>query len=133
MLLVAPIASKRRKTLPENYNSLPLFERLYTSRSDLQSITHIDFSARIQTVHRATNPRYYQLLESFKQKTGYSILVNTSFNVRGEPPVCTPTEAYACFMRTEMDYLVVGNYLLDKKEQPLWSEKENWQTTFAKD
>lgn len=133
MLLVAPITKQRRKLLPENYNSLPLFDRLYTPRSDLQSITHIDFSARIQTVHRATNPRYYQLLESFKQKTGYSILVNTSFNVRGEPPVCSPTEAYACFMRTEMDYLVVGNYLLDKKEQPLWSEKENWQTTFAKD
>lgn len=133
MLLVAPVAQERRKSLPENYNSLPLFDRLYTPRSDLQSITHIDFSARIQTVHKETNPRYYQLLDSFKQLTGCSVIVNTSFNVRGEPPVCTPTEAYACFMRTEMDYLVVGNYLLDKKKQPVWSEKENWQTTFAKD
>lgn len=133
MLLVAPITKQRRKPLPENYNSLPLFDRLYTPRSDLQSITHIDFSARIQTVHKTTNPRYYRLLESFKQQTGYSVIVNTSFNVRGEPPVCTPTEAYACFMRTEMDYLVVGNFLLDKKKQPEWNEKDNWQTTFAKD
>lgn len=133
MLLVAPITQQRRKQLPENYNSLPLFDRLYTPRSDLQSITHIDFSARIQTVHKTTNPRYYRLLESFKQQTGYSVIVNTSFNVRGEPPVCTPTEAYACFMRTEMDYLVVGNFLLDKKKQPEWNEKDNWQTTFAKD
>ena len=133
MLLVAPITQQRRKPLPENYNSLPLFDRLYTPRSDLQSITHIDFSARIQTVHKTTNPRYYRLLESFKQQTGYSVIVNTSFNVRGEPPVCTPTEAYACFMRTEMDYLVVGNFLLDKKKQPEWNEKDNWQTTFAKD
>lgn len=133
MLLVAPIAQQRRKPLPENYNSLPLLDRLYTPRSDLQSITHIDFSARIQTVHKATNPRYYRLLETFKQQTGYSVIVNTSFNVRGEPPVCTPTEAYACFMRTEMDYLVVGNFLLDKKKQPEWNEKDNWQTTFAKD
>lgn len=133
MLLVAPIAQQRRKPLPENYNSLPLLDRLYTPRSDLQSITHIDFSARIQTVHKTTNPRYYRLLETFKQQTGYSVIVNTSFNVRGEPPVCTPTEAYACFMRTEMDYLVVGNFLLDKKRQPEWNEKDNWQTTFAKD
>ena len=133
MLLVAPIVSKRRKMLPENYNSLPLFERLYTPRSDLQSITHIDFSARVQTVHKETNPRYHYLLESFKQKTGCSVIVNTSFNVRGEPPVCTPTEAYTCFMRTEMDYLVIGNFILDKKKQPVWSEKENWQTTLAKD
>jgi carbamoyltransferase len=133
MLLVAPIAQQRRKPLPENYNSLPLLDRLYTPRSDLQSITHIDFSARIQTVHKTTNPRYYRLLETFKQQTGYSVIVNTSFNVRGEPPVCTPTEAYACFMRTEMDYLVVGNFLLDKKKQPEWNEKDNWQTTFAKD
>ncbi len=133
MLLVAPIVSKRRKMIPENYNSLPLFERLYTPRSDLQSITHIDFSARVQTVHKETNPRYHSLLESFKQKTGCSVIVNTSFNVRGEPPVCTPTEAYTCFMRTEMDYLVIGNFILDKKKQPVWSEKEKWQTTFAKD
>jgi carbamoyltransferase len=133
MLLVAPIAQQRRKPLPENYNSLPLLDRLYTPRSDLQSITHIDFSARIQTVHKTTNPRYYRLLETFKQQTGCSVIVNTSFNVRGEPPVCTPTEAYACFMRTEMDYLVVGNFLLNKKKQPEWNEKDNWQTTFAKD
>jgi carbamoyltransferase len=133
MLMVAPIVASRRKSLPAKYNALPLFERLYTPRSDLQSITHIDFSARIQTVHAATNSRYHKLITHFKQQTGCSVIVNTSFNVRGEPPVCTPTEAYTCFMRTEMDYLVVGNFLLDKKKQPHWNEKENWQTTFAKD
>jgi carbamoyltransferase len=127
MLLVAPVKQIRRKALPANYNELPLMERLYIQRSDLPAITHIDFSARVQTIHRKTNPRYWQLLDEFKQLTGYGVLVNTSFNVRGEPPVCTPADAYRCFMRTEMDYLVLGNYLLSKAAQPEWKETGDWK------
>ncbi|MCU0471019.1 MAG: carbamoyltransferase, partial [Arcicella sp.] len=107
MLLVHGVQKKRRKELPANYRALPLMEKLYYLRSDLPSITHIDFSARIQTVHKETNPRYWTLIDQFKQQTGYGLVVNTSFNVRGEPIVCTPEDAYKCLMRTEMDYLVV--------------------------
>ncbi|GAB3340315.1 carbamoyltransferase [Larkinella ripae] len=133
MLLVHPVVKERRKPLPGNYDSLPLRDKLYHLRSDLPSITHIDFSARIQTVHRETNPRYWQLIDSFKKLTGYGVIVNTSFNVRGEPIVSTPNDAYRCFMRTEMDYLVVGNYLFDKKKQPEWQEKDNWKEEFVLD
>jgi carbamoyltransferase len=119
--------------MPEGYNAMPLLERLYVQRSDLPAITHIDFSARVQTIHKETNPRYWRLLDIFKQKTGYSVMVNTSFNVRGEPPVCTPEDAYRCFMRTEMDYLVIGDYLFNKSEQPEWHEKDNWKNEFALD
>ena len=87
-------------------------------RSDMPAITHIDFSARVQTVHEATNPIYYRLLQAFKAKTGYGLLVNTSFNVRGEPVVCTPEDAFRCFVRTNMDYLVMGNFLFAKTDQP---------------
>ena len=93
-------------------------ERLYTRRSGLPAITHVDFSARIQTVHRETNPRYWQLLQDFRALTGTGVLVNTSFNVRGEPIVCSPEDAYLCFMRTETDYLVLGDFLLSRVEQP---------------
>jgi carbamoyltransferase len=133
MLLVHPVAESRRKPVPANYNALDLREKLYFERSDLPSVTHIDYSARIQTVHKDTNPRYYQLIDSFKALTGYAVIVNTSFNVRGEPIVCTPNDAYRCFMRTEMDYLVVGNYIFDKKQQPEWQEKDNWQEEFVLD
>ncbi len=133
MLLVHPVAESRRTPLPAGYESFPLREKLYYQRSDLPSITHIDFSARIQTVHEDTNPRYYQLIDAFKQLTGYGVIVNTSFNVRGEPIVCTPNDAYRCFMRTEMDYLVVGNYLFDKRQQPEWQEKDNWKEEFVLD
>jgi len=133
MLLVHPVQKDRRMALPDNYDSLSLREKLYYQRSDLPSITHIDFSARIQTVHKETNPRYYQLIDAFKQQTGYGVIVNTSFNVRGEPIVCTPDDAYRCFMRTEMDYLVVGNYVFDKKQQPEWQEKDNWKEEFVLD
>ena len=133
MLIVAPIQEKRRSKMPEGYNAMPLLERLYVQRSDLPSVTHIDFSARVQTIHKETNPRYWQLLDVFKQKTGYGVMVNTSFNVRGEPPVCTPEDAYRCFMRTEMDYLVIGDYLFSKAAQPEWLEKEDWKTEFALD
>lgn len=133
MLLVHPVAENRRKPVPSNYGSLDLREKLYFERSDLPSITHIDYSARIQTVHQDTNPRYYQLIDTFKAMTGYAVIVNTSFNVRGEPIVCTPNDAYRCFMRTEMDYLVVGNYIFDKKKQPEWLEKDNWKEEFVLD
>ncbi|GAB3928013.1 carbamoyltransferase family protein [Larkinella terrae] len=133
MLLVHPVRESRRMPLPANYDSLSLRDKLYYQRSDLPSITHIDFSARIQTVHQNTNPRYYQLIDAFKDLTGYGVIVNTSFNVRGEPIVNTPDDAYRCFMRTEMDYLVVGNYVFDKKKQPEWQEKDNWKEEFVLD
>lgn len=133
MLLVAPIADSRKAKLPANYHELPLMERLYINRSDLPAITHIDFSARVQSVHKETNPRYYRLIEKFKERTGYGVIVNTSFNVRGEPIVCTPDDSYRCFMRTEMDYLVVGDYLFEKTAQPAWDKKDNWQEEFTLD
>ena len=133
MLLVQPVRPERRKALPTNYEELPLMDKLYFLRSDLPSITHIDFSARIQTVHHETNPRYYDLIAAFKKLTGYGVIVNTSFNVRGEPIVCTPEDAYKCLMRTEMDYLVVGNFLFDKKRQPAWQETQNWREEFVLD
>lgn len=133
MLIVAPVKESRRNKMPTGYNSMPLMERLYVQRSDLPAVTHIDFSARVQTIHKETNERYWNLLETFKQKTGYGVMVNTSFNVRGEPPVCTPDDAYKCFMRTEMDYLVAGDYLMSKAEQPEWKEKEDWKKEFKLD
>ncbi|WP_373515988.1 carbamoyltransferase [Persicitalea sp.] len=133
MLLVHPVAEERRNPLPAGYDSMDLRNKLYFERSDLPSITHIDYSARIQTVHKETNPRYWELINAFKELTGYAVIVNTSFNVRGEPIVSTPNDSYRCFMRTEMDYLVVGNYLFDKRQQPEWQEKDNWQEEFVLD
>jgi carbamoyltransferase len=133
MLLVAPVRSDRQIPLPEAYHDRPLYDRLYFLRSDLPSITHIDYSARIQSVSRETNLRYWELIQEFKKLTGYGVIVNTSFNVRGEPIVCTPDDAYRCFMRTEMDYLVVGNYLFDKTEQPKLAEQGDWRTEFKLD
>ena len=133
MLIVQPVQKSRRKPLPEGYDSFPLKYKLYQPRSDMPAITHIDFSARIQTVHKETNPRYYELIEEFKKLTGCGVIVNTSFNVRGEPIICTPEDAYRCFMRTEMDFLVVGNYVFDKKQQPAWKETDNWKEEFTLD
>lgn len=133
MLLVAPVKEERRTLLPENYGSMGLWERLYYLRSDIQSVTHLDFSARIQTVHKETNPHYYSLIEAFKKLTGYSLVVNTSFNVRGEPIVCTPFDAYRCFMSTEMDILVVDNFVFVKTEQPDWENKDKWTVKFKMD
>ena len=133
MLLVAPIRQDKQIPLPDGYHDRPLYDRLYFLRSDLPSITHIDYSARIQSVSRETNPRYWDLIQEFKKLTGYGVIVNTSFNVRGEPIVCTPNDAYRCFMRTEMDYLVVGNYLFDKREQPKLADKADWRTEFKLD
>jgi len=133
MLFVAPINNKQRHDLPQNYYELPLQERLYVSRSDMQAITHLDFSARIQTVSKSTNARFWELINASKAINGYGLLVNTSFNVRGEPIVCTPYDAYRCFMSTEMDYLVIGDFLYVKTEQPNWEDKERWKVAFALD
>jgi carbamoyltransferase len=133
MLLVQPVVEKRRKSLPPGYHTFSLKDKLYHLRSDMPAITHIDFSARIQTVHRETNPKYYDLISEFKNQTGYGVIVNTSFNVRGEPIICTPEDAYRCFMRTEMDYLVVGNFVFAKKDQPQWQETDNWKEEFTLD
>jgi carbamoyltransferase len=133
MLLVQPVTKKRRKSLPQGYDSFSLKDKLYHLRSDMPAVTHIDFSARIQTVHHETNPKYYKLVEEFKKLTGYGVIVNTSFNVRGEPIICTPEDAYRCFMRTEMDYLVVGNFVFSKKQQPAWLETDNWKQEFTLD
>ena len=133
MLLVVPVREEKRNAPPANYNELSLSERLYFLRSDLPAITHIDYSARIQTVNRAVNPRYWQLINAFKQHTGYGVVVNSSFNVRGEPIVCTPDDAYRCFMRTGMDCLVMGDYVLDKTDQPEFHEEVDWRTEFTLD
>ena len=133
MLLVHPVAATLQNTPPAGYHDLPLREKLYFQRSTLPAITHIDYSARIQTVHKETNPRYWDLIEAFRQQTGCPALVNTSFNVRGEPIVCTPEDAYRCFMRTEMDYLVIGDFLFEKKAKPEWTEKDKWQEEFVLD
>jgi len=133
MLIVAPVKENRRNKLPDNYTDLPLWDKLYYKRSDIQSITHLDFSARIETVHKETNPRYWEIINAFKQLTGYGLVVNTSFNVRGEPIVCNPHDAYRCFMSTEMDYLVINNFVYNKTEQPDWKNKEKWMLKFKKD
>jgi len=133
MLLVADVVRERRRTMPANYHEIPLMERLYMQRSDVQAITHVDMSARIQTVHKRTNERYWRLIDRFRQKTGYGVIVNTSFNVRGEPIVCSPEDAYRCFMRTEMDYLVMGNDLFSKADQPKWTERVDWRKQFKLD
>ena len=133
MLVVQPVAEKRRNPLPENYDSYSIRDKLYFVRSDIPSITHVDYSARIQTVHKETNPKYWNLIQEFKKLSGHGLVVNTSFNVRGEPIVCTPEDAYRCFMRTEMDYLVINNFVFSKTDQPNWKEKDNWQEEFTLD
>lgn len=133
MLLVSPVKESRRSTLPSDYHNLGLWERLYHGRSDIQSVTHLDFSARIQTVHQDTNPRYHSLIKEFHRQTGYGLVVNTSFNVRGEPIVCTPHDAYRCFMSTEMDVLVINDFVFFKQEQPDWENREKWVVNFKID
>jgi carbamoyltransferase len=132
MLLVAQVR-KERCIDKEEAKKMPIRERINQVRSDIPAITHVDFSARVQTVERDVNPRYYDLIKSFKDRTGYGVIINTSFNVRGEPIVCTPEDAYRCFMRTEMDYLVLGSFLLSKKDQPEWKEKANWRQDYVLD
>ena len=133
MLLVAQVQQKRCKQMTEEQQQLFGIEKINVPRSDIPAVTHIDYSARVQTVDGIYNPRYYSLLKSFKEKTGYGVLINTSFNVRGEPIVCSPQDAYLCFMRTEMDVLVLGNMLLEKQEQPPLVEEKNWREIYELD
>lgn len=135
MLQVADVADTHKKEIPSNYYELPMMERLYLKRSTVPAITHVDFSARIQTVNKKTNEKYWNLINDFKKKTGMGIVVNTSFNVRGEPIVCSPEDAYRCFMSTDMDYLVIENYVFDKKNQPAWpdNKKQEVLDTFQLD
>ncbi len=121
MLLTAGVVKARRTPLPAGWSAMSMDQRLYFRRSDIPAVTHLDYSARLQTVHREMNPLYWLLLEAFRARTGCPLLVNTSFNVRGEPIVRTPDEAYACFMRTGLDFLAMGNFIFDKKEQPAWN------------
>ena len=114
MTIVAPVKKEIRDETPENYDKLEMLERLKIKRSSLPAITHIDFSARVQSVHEETNPKFTMLLRALKKETGKGVVINTSFNVRGEPIVCTPEDAYNCFLKTEMDYLVIENFLFEK-------------------
>jgi carbamoyltransferase len=123
MLLTGRVSESLLKPLPDNYDKMDMYEKLYVPRSELPAITHVDFSARVQSVDGIHNPRYHKLLSAFKKITGVGCLVNTSFNVRGEPIVCTPDDAYLCFMQTEMDYMVLGNYFFAKEDQPILDEK----------
>jgi carbamoyltransferase len=133
MLLVADVVASRRVARQGDEQGLPLVEWVNRPRSDLPAITHVDYSARIQTVSREDNPRYHELLVEFERQTGCAVIVNTSFNVRGEPIVCTPEDAYRCFMRTEMDHLVLGPFLLDKQAQPPFADRGNWRQDFQLD
>jgi carbamoyltransferase len=133
MLLVAPVRKERQIPMNEAADRLWGIDKLNVVRSDIPAITHIDYSARIQTVSRDTNPDYYDLLLEFERLTGCAVLVNTSFNVRGEPIVCSPADAFRCFMRTHLDYLVLGPYLLEKAAQPEWKEQGDWQQEFQLD
>jgi carbamoyltransferase len=133
MLLVADVVEPRRVPKKGDEQDLPLVEWVNRPRSDVPAITHVDYSARIQTVSREDSPRYHAILSEFEKLTGYGVIVNTSFNVRGEPIVCTPEDAYRCFMRTEMDYLVLGSFLLDKKAQPRFEEKGDWRQDYQLD
>lgn len=133
MLMVANVAADKCLSMTEEQKQLFGIEKLNIPRSEIPAVTHVDYSARIQTVHKETNPRFYQLLDAFESLTGCPVLVNTSFNVRGEPIVCTPEDAYRCFMRTEMDYLVMENVICAKSDQPEWQENADWQTEFELD
>lgn len=133
MLHVIPVREERLKPLPEGYSEMELYGKLYHVRSDIPAVTHIDYSARIQSVSKNTNPKYWSLINEFKNQTGFGLIVNTSFNVRGEPIVCTPDDGFRCFMRTQMDYLVIGNYLFNKKEQEKLINDSNWKEEFRLD
>lgn len=133
MLLVADVREDKRIPLTTDDHTKKGLDLLNTRRSHIPAVTHVDHSARIQTVHRQDNPLYYDLIQCFFKKTGCPVIINTSFNVRGEPIVATPWDAYQCFMRTEMDYLVMGNFILDKTRQPSYKEKEDWKTQYELD
>ncbi len=133
MLLVAPVKKELCKEMTKEQQKLFGIEKLNIPRSSLPAVTHVDYSARVQTVSERTNPRYYKLISAFKKRTGCPTIVNTSFNVRGEPIVCTPQDAYRCFMRTEMDVLVLQNQILIKSKQPKIEKEESWKQEFELD
>jgi len=133
MLLVANVKEKRLKKMSDAEKKLFGIDKLNVQRSDIPAITHVDYSARLQTVHSDTNPLYHKLIKKFEENSGCAVIINTSFNVRGEPIVCTPEDAYRCFMRTNMDYLVMGNYLFDKKEQQPLEKDTDWKKEFELD
>ena len=133
MLQVAPVKAERQIPMSEDQQRLFGIDKLNVPRSDMPAVTHVDYSARVQTLRRQDHPRYYDVIRAFQSLTGYPVVVNTSFNVRGEPIVQSPEDAYRCFMRTEMDFLVLGSYILDKKDQPQWQEELDWQEEFELD
>jgi len=133
MLLVADVQARRRRATSRTEEDLFGIDKLNVPRSDIPAVTHVDYSARVQTVHRETNPSFHRLISAFKKRTGYGVLVNTSFNVRGEPIVCTPEDAYLCFMRTEMDVLVLEDCVLYKADQPVLEEKGDWRELYDLD
>jgi carbamoyltransferase len=133
MLLVAPVREERRRPTTAEEQGRFGIDRLNVPRSDIPAVTHVDYSARVQTVSREQNPGFHALLAAFEALTGCPVLVNTSFNVRGEPIVCTPEDAWRCFMRTEMDYLVLENFVLDKRAQPALPRDESWREEFTLD
>jgi carbamoyltransferase len=128
----------RRKPVPQapesvDGDTLDMLPIINQVRSDIPAVTHVDFSARVQTVHAKDHPLFHSLIRHFKALTGYGVIVNSSFNVRGEPIVCSPQDAYVCFMRTEMDLLVLEDHLLWKADQPPWEEKEDWRQQYELD
>ena len=133
MLLVAPVKEELRTVMTEEQEKLFGIDKLMVPRSSIPAITHVDYSARVQTVHPDDNPLYYHMIREFEALSGCPVIINTSFNVRGEPIVCSPEHAYTCFMRTDMDYLMVGPYLCAKTEQPEWKEEGNWRDEFQLD
>ena len=133
MLLVAPVKKDLCRQMTDEEQNLFGLDKLHIKRSFVPAITHIDYSARIQTVDNETNPLYHQMISKFNEKYGCPVIINTSFNVRGEPIVCTPEDAYRCFMRTNMDYLIMGNFLLDKKQQKPLEKDTDWMKEFGLD
>ncbi|HDP35724.1 MAG TPA: hypothetical protein ENN29_11520, partial [Candidatus Hydrogenedentes bacterium] len=133
MLLVADVRQERLRCLTDAEKQAQGFDKLRVVRSDMPAITHVDNSARVQTINRNDHPLYYEMVAAFHKKTGCPVVINTSFNVRGEPIVCTPEESYTCFMRTKMDYLCMGSFLLDKTEQEPWEEEDDWREEFELD
>jgi len=133
MLLVAPVREEKRVKIANPQNSQKGFDKLKVTRSQIPAVTHVDYSARIQTIKRESHPLYYDMVDAFYKKTGCPVIINTSFNVRGEPLVCTPQDGFKCFMRTEMDYLIMGSFLLDKGEQQPMKKDIKWQEVFELD
>jgi carbamoyltransferase len=132
MLLVADVQKDKQLEMTSDEKAMVGLDKLNVTRSSVPAVTHVDYSARIQTVHADTNPRYHAVIAKFKEKTGCPLVINTSFNIRGEPIVCTPTDAFRCFMGTDMDVLAVGNYLLNKDDQNI-ELKESYEKRYELD